>query len=214
MYWYTVTPNNVTITADFDGDVMARPAVVQYGDILTLNCTTSGGNDNMFQWYKDDIILEGNTDNILNIDDVTADDGGLYECVVGNTAGNSSANITIYGMSCLLLCTLHMYVMFSLVAPRFIAVPQSVEEFIGSVVNLLCSADGFPVPDITWLFQGMTYTNETVNTTNSTYTESTIMITDVMLSHGGIYSCEIDSPALVMSSTSDATVAVISGKIN
>ena len=76
---------------------MARPAVVQYGDILTLNCTTSGGNDNMFQWYKDDIILEGNTDNILNITDVTADDGGLYECVVNNTAGNSSATITIYG---------------------------------------------------------------------------------------------------------------------
>ena len=193
---------------------MARPAVVQYGDILTLNCTTSGSNDNMFQWYKDDIILEGNTDNILNITDVTADDGGLYECVVNNTAGNSSANITIYGMSCLSLCTLHMYVMFSLVAPRFIAVPQSVEEFIGSPVNLSCSADGFPVPDITWLFQGMTYTNETVNTTNSTYTESTIIITDVILSHGGIYSCEIDSPALVMSSTSDATVAVISGKIN
>ena len=193
---------------------MARPAVVQYGDILTLNCTTSGSNDNMFQWYKDDIILEGNTDNILNITDVTADDGGLYECVVNNTAGNSSANITIYGMSCLSLCTLHMYVMFSLVAPRFIAVPQSVEEFIGSPVNLSCSADGFPVPDITWLFQGMTYTNETVNTTNSTYTESTIIITDVILSHGGIYSCEIDSPALVMSSTSDATVTVISGKIN
>ena len=193
---------------------MARPAVMQYGDILTLNCTTSGGNDNTFQWYKDDIILEGNTDNILNITDVTADDGGLYECVVNNTAGNSSANITIYGMSCLSLCTLHMYVMFSLVAPRFITVPQSVEEFIGSAVNLSCSADGFPVPDITWLFQGMTYTNETVNTTNSTYTESTIVITDLMLSHGGIYFCEIDSPALVMSSTSDATVAVISGKIN
>ena len=97
---YIVVPYNVTLTADFDGDVMARPAVVEYGDILTLNCTTSDGHDNMFQWYKDDIILEGNIDSILNITDVTADDGGLYECVVNNTAGNSSANITIYGMSC------------------------------------------------------------------------------------------------------------------
>ena len=79
---------------------MARPAVVEYGDILTLNCTSGGGHGNMFQWYKDDIILEGYTNNVLNITDITADDGGIYECVVNNTAGNNSADITIYGMSC------------------------------------------------------------------------------------------------------------------
>ena len=100
-----------------------------------------------------------------------------------------------------------------LVAPRFITVPQSAEEFIGSAVNLSCSADGFPIPDITWLFQGMNFTNETVNITNSTYTESTIVITDLMLSHGGVYSCEINSSAAVMSSSNDATVIVIGGKI-
>ena len=80
-------------------------------------------------------------------------------------------------------------------------------------MNLSCSADGFPVPDITWLFQGIIFTNETVNITNSTYTESTIVINDLMLSHGGIYSCEIGSPAVVMPSSSDATVAVIGGKV-
>ena len=91
---------------------MARPAIVEYGDIITLNCTTAGGHDNMFQWYKDDTILEENTTSILIITDVTADDGGLYECVVNNTAGSSSANITIYGMSCLSFYTLHMYIIF------------------------------------------------------------------------------------------------------
>ena len=102
---------------------------------------------------------------------------------------------------------------FYLVAPQFITVPQSAEEFIGSAVNLSCSADGFPVPDITWLFQGMNFTDETVNITNSTYTESTIVITDLMLSHGGIYSCEIESAANVIPSTSEAVLAVIDGKI-
>ena len=92
---------------------MGRAAVVEYGDILTFNCTTAGGHDNMFQWYKDDIKLEENTVSILNITDVTADDGGLYECVVNNTAGSSSANITIYGMSCLYIALqLHMYIIF------------------------------------------------------------------------------------------------------
>ena len=102
--------------------------------------------------------------------------------------------------------------MFYLVAPRFIAIPQSAEEYIGSAVNLSCSADGFPVPDITWLFQGMNFTNETVNITNSTYTESTIVIIDLMLSHGGVYACNINSVATpLLSQSMIATVAVISG---
>ena len=99
-----------------------------------------------------------------------------------------------------------------LVAPRFITVPQSAEEFIGSAVNLSCSADGFPAPSITWYFQGMIFPNETVNSTNSTNAESTIVITDLMLSHGGTYTCVIDNDAVMMSLSHDATVAVISGK--
>ena len=85
------------ITADFTGDVGARPAVVEYGDVLTLNCTASGGPDNMLHWYKDDVLLQRNTESVLNLTSVNAADGGLYECVVNNTAGNSTANITIYG---------------------------------------------------------------------------------------------------------------------
>ena len=103
--------------------------------------------------------------------------------------------------------------MFCLVVPRFISVPQSVEAFIDTAVNLSCSADGFPVPDITWTFQGMPFTNETVNSSNSTYTESTIVITNLLLCHGGSYSCEIESAAAVMSSSSEAIVTVIGGKI-
>ena len=55
----------------------------------------------MFQWFKAGDFLDRSTDGILNITDVSAYDGGLYECVVNNTAGSSSANITIYGMYCL-----------------------------------------------------------------------------------------------------------------
>ena len=87
---------------------MERPAILEYEDDLLLTCTASGGPNNIFYWFKDDLYLDGSTDDILNITDVTADDGGLYECVVNNTAGNSSADITIYGMSytCTLLYTL------------------------------------------------------------------------------------------------------------
>ena len=76
---------------------MARPATVDNGDTLILNCTASGGPNNTFRWSKDGGDIAGSTDGILNIADVTTTDGGSYECVVNNTASNSSANITIYG---------------------------------------------------------------------------------------------------------------------
>ena len=60
----------------------------------------------------------------------------------------------------------------------------------------------------------MPFTNETVNSSNSTYTESTIVITNLLLSDGGRYSCQIDSDAVVMSTSSEAVVTVIGGKIH
>ena len=101
---------------------------------------------------------------------------------------------------------------FYIVAPRFITTPQSVEALIGTAVNLSCSADGFPVPVIMWTFQAMPFTNETVNSSNSTCTESTIVITNLLLSHGGNYSCQISGAGRIMLSN-NATVEVIGGKI-
>ena len=89
---------------------MDRPAVVNYGEPLTLNCTASGGSDNMFQWSKDGSSLSVNN-NILEISTITAIDGGSYECTVNNTAGISSATITVHGRTCIsvnVLCTLCM----------------------------------------------------------------------------------------------------------
>ena len=117
-----------------------------------------------------------------------------------------------YTVYCIFASLLHCKC-FCLVTPRFITVPQSVEAFIGAAVNLLCLADGFPAPAITWLLEAMPFTNETVNNTNTTYAESTIVITNLLLSHGGSYSCQIDSAASVMSDNSSASVAVIGGKI-
>ena len=81
-------------------------------------------------------------------------------------------------------------------------------------MNLSCSADGFPAPVITWTFQAMLFTNETVNSSNSTYTESTIVITNLLLSHRGSYSCQIDSDAVIMPTSSEASVTVIGSKFN
>ena len=78
-------------------------------------------------------------------------------------------------------------------------------------MNLSCSADGFPAPDITWTFRGMEFTSGILDSVNLTYAESTIVINNVMLSDGGMYECIIDSDAIMVSSNRSATVAVIDG---
>ena len=103
---------------------------------------------------------------------------------------------------------MHTYNVFCLVAPRFITEPQNVEAFINTMVNFSCSADGFPTPSITWYFHGTMFPNETINSVDSTIAESSIVITDLMLSHGGTYTCVIDNDA---SHSHDATVIAIGG---
>ena len=78
-------------------------------------------------------------------------------------------------------------------------------------MNLSCSADGFPVPDIRWYFQSTPFTTESVKSTNVTYTESIIVINSLMLSDGGIYECIIDNDAMMVSNNHSTTVAVIDG---
>ena len=91
---------------------------MENGDNLTLTCTASGGPSNMFRWVKDSIDITGSTDRMLNITGVTADEGGLYECVVNNEAGNSSADINIYGRTCIsldmLLCLVYIQLLHDL----------------------------------------------------------------------------------------------------
>ena len=91
-----VAPYNTTITAtDSNGELIARPAVVEYGDMLTLTCSVSGGPANTFSWTKDNTVI--GSKNILFIPAVNLADGGEYECIVSNAAGSNNASITIYG---------------------------------------------------------------------------------------------------------------------
>ena len=99
--YYTVAPYDIMITADFTGDVEARPVVVEYGDDLTLNCTASGGPNNTFLWYKLGDYYYHQENNTVNITTVNATDGGIYICDVSNIVDYNYTEIAIYGRSCL-----------------------------------------------------------------------------------------------------------------
>lgn len=91
-----------------------------------LICTSGGGPSNAFQWEKDGAVLDGETSDTLTLMNVDASFGGLYTCTVSNTAGNESANTTLY------------------VAP-YITVPleEQILTVVGTFVSITCEAGGF-----------------------------------------------------------------------
>ena len=58
----------------------------------------------------------------------------------------------------------------------------------------------------------MSYTGISEYSANSTFAESTAVLTGLMLTDGGMYSCEINSAAIDMARTSDVNITVIDGK--
>jgi len=84
--------------------------------------------------------------------------------------------------------------------------PQDKEVTVGSQVNLSCSADGFPVPTISWLYNNMVITDGVVNTTRSS---SILILSSVQFNNTGDYVCQIISTAM----NSTATVNAVVGKL-
>ncbi len=56
--------------------------------LFTVECS---GVELSYQWYKDDIIINGATDSELEINNVTFDDEGLYNCIITNMYGTDTS---------------------------------------------------------------------------------------------------------------------------
>ncbi len=62
---------------------------------------TAGGSANSYQWYKDDVIVPGETNPVLSLTNVTPSDAGLYEVRVTNaiapslTLFSNAINLTV-----------------------------------------------------------------------------------------------------------------------
>ena len=107
--------------------------VASFLEEVTFNCSSQGGPNNAYQWYKDSQLLAGQTGQNITVN-VSAADGGVYTCVVTNAAGNGSDSAVLY------------------VRPYIVVFPVAeITTTNGSVVNFTCVAEGFPQPMITWL---------------------------------------------------------------
>ncbi len=119
-------PSNVMIDV-FPSNVPSR------NDSINFTCNSEGGPGNMFQWRKDGVDVTGETPSILQITSVDVDDGGEYTCIVGNSAGNNSANFTLY------------------IQPYIVTNPQNqLLVDAGDNATFICEALAFPQPTYQW----------------------------------------------------------------
>ena len=123
LYSLTVSPR---------GSISPQNIITTLGDITTLNCSTLGGPSNSFQWERNGIPIEN--DSVLTLEGINASHGGTYTCIISNAAGNDSVSTTLY------------------VAPYIdtLLEEQTLAEN-GSNVNIVCTAAGFPIPNVIWV---------------------------------------------------------------
>ena len=152
--------------------VSSSQSTYSENDDATLICTSFGGPENSFQWFKDgvpitELVTGENNTNVLVIYNVTAStDGGVYECVVNNSAGSDNANVSLN------------------ISPQFSQSPQDVLTRVGETVTMVCVAVAYPQPTYQWVkLNGDLPTNATGN--NST----TLIIHSVTYEDEGSYCC-------------------------
>lgn len=74
-------------------DVQPTDATLVEGEKLTLTSSASGEEPITYQWYKDDVAINGATDNTFIIDGVLLTDAGFYYCEATNECGKEKSTI-------------------------------------------------------------------------------------------------------------------------
>ena len=186
----------------------------------------------------------------LTITSATPEDSNIYTCVASNTIygvqvndsqrytltinckGNIHFFITsfkflvlvyhiIYHLSGMYVYMKHMYMYLCSDPPSIISLPVGAQAVYGDVVELNCTAEGFPVPTITWLMEsfggGMpvdiaTRSNVTENVnsphvTNATHITSVLTLLSVNPIDTANYTCNASN--LLGSETERASVEVL-----
>ena len=148
------------------------------GDTATLECSSIGGPENMYQWQFNGSNIPGEISPTLVLPSVEGSDGGMYTCVVSNAAGSDNVSTLLY------------------VSPYFITQPVDMLTTNGSSITLLCTAGAFPSPEIHWARADGEIRDE-IDTDMPT-----LLIDSVMFGDEGDYFCIASSQNLTKSSSS------------
>ena len=122
----------MSVSPENNVDVLPSQVFAARGDNVTFNCSTQSGPNNMFQWFKNGSVLDGETSSLLTVTDISVEDGSEYSCLVSNAAGNGSAMASLF------------------VIPEIVQQPQAINTNNGSAITFTCLATGYPSPEYIW----------------------------------------------------------------
>ncbi|CAL8103483.1 unnamed protein product [Orchesella dallaii] len=176
---------------------------LQPGPSVSLKCTAVGNPPPQFQWTLDGFPLPENErylvgqyvtihDNVIshvNITNVQAEDGGLYNCEAKNAMGSvyHSARLNIYG-------------------PPFIRQIPPIKAVAGRSLQVQCPVSGYPIETISWEKGGNALP---VNRMQRVYTNGTLIIEHIQKgTDEGIFTCHARNRQ-GLSSSRDIQIKVI-----
>lgn len=149
--------------------------VASKGDTIVIPCGIYSDPDPTITWYKDSaaIIMQDRftqLNNGLYITSVEVEDAGTYLCHASNLAGHTESTGTLE----------------VLVKPHFIEEPKDQVVDIGRNVTLTCVANGFPKPELKWLFNDSSlFPPDTLLSLN----HEQLLLLNVSWMHVGKYIC-------------------------
>ncbi|CAH0564810.1 unnamed protein product [Brassicogethes aeneus] len=168
------------------------------GEDIVLECSPPKGTPEPVVYWKKDgqpltiekrlKLVDGSN---LAITDTKPSDQGRYQCIAKNTAGVRESTIAI----------LKVYV-----KPYMVRSPQDVTALAGSTVEFACGVGGDPVPDVLWRRNapGGTMPLGRVRVLE----DRTLKLERITLMDQGVYTCEADNSAGVVSASGMLTVHV------
>ncbi|XP_064604306.1 peroxidasin-like isoform X2 [Liolophura sinensis] len=122
-----------------------RDVDVTFGNTAYFTCRAEGDPSPEITWLHNNNEIDTNDSRYRVLDDGTLmihrtieNDKGVYECVAKNVAGEaktSGVELRYFGDP---------------VPPNFIRTPKDVTTVVGQTIQLECSAEGHPKPEITW----------------------------------------------------------------
>ncbi|CAJ1060969.1 hemicentin-1 [Xyrichtys novacula] len=156
--------------------------LISIGETTVMACSASGIPQPEIWWYKGDVRLHSSSfldvdtfGGTLTIKETQDVDAGDYTCLAVNAAGTSSGKIYLDVGA----------------PPKFIQKPSDVALDIGSNISLPCSAEGHPVPQVTWRREDGLRIFSTPRTHGTvTQNKGGLHITNLWVDDDGVYICE------------------------